>query len=543
MPVITFSKKDFDELLGKKLTPNELRDLLDYAKAELEHAEGDTISVKYNDTNQPYLWCPEGLALLLRGILGKETGLPKISTTKTDKAILVDKTVKTIRPYIAGFIAKGPPLTEYLLKLFIQLQEKLADSYGRHREYVSLGLYPADKITWPATYKAVKPDTVKFMPLDVDKDMTLNQILEHHPKGKEYGWILAKHKQHPLLVDAKGAILSYPPIINSQTTGRLTVGEKTILIEATGTSKTSVELCAVIFAYALAARGYTIHALTVKDEKPHQCPNVQPAENPLDATLVAKRLGLDLTQKDIEKHLKRFRYGYDGKNVQVPPYRQDIMHAYDIIEDIGIAYGYNNIKPLAIHTHTRGASLPDVPLLNALRDLCVGLGCQEVFSQILSNPEVLYNNMNVAREDFIEIENYTSATYSCVRSWILPILLSMLAQNRKAEAPYKVFEEGLVTVRDGKNYHDEHHVAVTLSHAEANFTQIKQFAEHLIRQIGKEYTAKEDNHPSFIPGRCGALWIGKHKVAFFGELHPAVLEKFNIDMPTVGLELNVSVLQ
>ena len=540
MPTITFSKKDFEKLLDTTLTTERLQELFDYAKAELEKQEGDNISVKYNDTNQPYLWCPEGLALLLRGILGKDSGLPKLNLTKSDSTIIVDSSVKTVRPYIAGFIAHGPPLTEYMLKLLIQLQEKLCENYGRKREKIAIGLYPSDKITFPITYKAVKPDQASFIPLGFEKQANLAQILTNHPKGKEYSWILSNLNKYPLLIDAQKQVLSFPPIINSQFTGKLSTGDKNIFFEATGNDIKGVDICSIIFAYALSMRGYIIHSITVKSTKSRTTPTLQITQKPLNKQLIVKRLGLKLTDQEIIRCLTKFRYDYNGKKVTIPQYRNDIMHPYDIIEDIGIAYGYNNITSLDIHTHTRGAKLPGTSFINVLRDICVGLGYQEIFSPILTNMNLLYNNMLLEKQEIIEIDNYTSTNYSCVRTWILPILLSVLTQNRHAEAPYKIFEEGIVTVKNGKEYHDERHLSIVLSHANANFTEIKQATEYILNQLALPFIIKAEEHSSFIPGRCAAAYINNKKIAFFGEIHPAVLRNFGQDLPTVGMEINLS---
>ena len=542
MPTITCSKKDFEKLLGTKLTTEKLQELLDYAKAELEKEEGDEISIKYNDTNQPYLWCPEGLALLLRGILGKEQGVPKLSLAKSDGVVVVDASVKEVRPFISGFLAQGPPLSEYLLKLFIQLQEKLCEVYGRKREKVAIGLYPSENIRFPVTYKAVKPDQVSFVPLGFSHKKTLAQILGEHPKGKEYCKLLAHATHYPLLVDSAQNVLSFPPIINSENVGKLDVGCTHLFFEATGTDLVAVDLCTVIFAYVLFMRGYKIQTILVKDTTKRITPVLVSEKKVLQKNLVSQRLGLELSDQEIKKHLVRFRYDVQGKNVVIPPYRKDIMHAYDIIEDIGIAYGYHAITPLSIHTHTRGAKLSDASFINAVRDLCVGLGFQEVFSPILTNPEFLYDCMSLEKKECVEIENYTSVTYSCVRSWILPLLLSVLSQNRHAEAPYNIFEEGLVTVRKGDEYDDEHHVSLVSSHASASFTQARQIVEYVLRQLGFSFSVHAVDHPSFIPGRCASARVNNKEVAFFGEIHPAVLERFNHNLPTMGVEVNISAL-
>ncbi len=542
MPTITCSKKDFEKLLGTKLTTEKLQELLDYAKAELEKEEGDDIFIKYNDTNQPYLWCPEGLALLLRGIVGKEKGIPKLSLAKSDAVVVVDSSVKSVRPFITGFLAHGPPLSEYVLKLFIQLQEKLCEAYGRRREKVAIGLYPSQKISFPVTYKAVKPEQVAFVPLGFVHKKNLAQILAEHPKGKEYCKLLMHAAQYPLLIDSAQNVLSFPPIINSEHVGKLDVGCTHLFFEATGTDLAAVDLCTTIFAYALSLRGYTIQEITIKGSTKRVTPVLVHEQKVLSPKLVEQRLGLQLSDQEIKKHLLRFRYDCVGNKVVIPPYRKDIMHVYDIIEDIGIAYGYQSITPLFIHTHTRGAVLSNTSFVNGVRDLCVGLGFQEVFSPILTNPSLIHAAMRVEKQECIEIDNYTSVTYSCIRSWILPILLSVLAQNRHAEAPYNIFEEGLVTVRSGNTHQDERHVSIVSSHASVSFTQARQVVEYILRQLGFSFSVYAKDHPTFISGRCACVRVNDKEVAFFGEIHPAVLENVNHNLPAVGIEMNISLL-
>lgn len=44
--------------------------------------------------------------------------------------------------------------------------------------------------------------------------------------------------------------------------------------------------------------------------------------------------------------------------IEVPPTRCDVIHACDIAEDIGIAYGYNNIPRVLPPTNTVGKQIP-----------------------------------------------------------------------------------------------------------------------------------------------------------------------------------------
>ena len=151
------------------------------------------------------------------------------------RKVRVEESVKGVRPFLAGFVVKGGGVTDGVLKDMIQTQEKLAFNFGRKRKTVSMGIYRSGSIHWPVSYKGVDPDSVRFVPLQGDHSMTLTEILAEHPKGKDFASILQDQPLHPLLVDASGAILSYPPIINSADLGAVKVGDTELFVEVTGT--------------------------------------------------------------------------------------------------------------------------------------------------------------------------------------------------------------------------------------------------------------------------------------------------------------------
>lgn len=543
MPTITFSFKDFQTLIGKKISTHELKELLEYAKAELENIDGDDVSVKFNDTNQPYLWSPEGLTILLRGVLGKEKGIPQLTIKKPDKKIIVDKTVKTIRPHITAFIAQGPSINEYLLNQLIQLQEKICENYGKHRQKIAVGIYPAQNITFPITYKAVKPDSVKFIPLGGQEEQTLSQILLSHEKGKEYGKILEKAKFYPILIDAKQEILSFPPIINSDKMGNLKPSDTTIFFEATGTDENAINLTALIFAHVLCMRRFTITSITLaENNKKTITPQTKTTKLKINKQTIQKLLGIELNNVEIKKLLEKARYNVKEQTVEIPTYRQDIMHQVDIIEDIAIMYGYNHITSAPIKTFTPGAAISIIPFINACRQLLVGQGYQEVFSAILSNKKVLQGNMRT-KEPMIEIENFTSQTYSTVRTNILPILLEFLSKNKHVDYPQRIFEQGLVTKINRNTVTDEELLAIAISHATTHFTEIRQTITALLSNLGlHDFEVKETEHPNYIPGRVVNIFINNENIGILGEIHPEVLTNFGIEMPVVGAEINVDKL-
>ena len=117
-------------LIRKKIPINELAELLEYGKGELEtyDEETDEVSVSFGDTNLPYLWSVEGVARLIKGLIGKQKGIPEIEIFKKSDYILnVDKNIRKIRPFISAFIAKGCKVNDYMIKQMIDLQEKFCE--------------------------------------------------------------------------------------------------------------------------------------------------------------------------------------------------------------------------------------------------------------------------------------------------------------------------------------------------------------------------------------------------------------------------------
>lgn len=539
MPTITFDINDLNKLVGKKLTKEKIQELLDYSKGEIEAVNGNEISVKLADTNLPYLWSVEGIAMLFNGLLGIEKGLKQLKTEKTKDTVIVDKSVKDVRPYISAFSVKGAKVDDYLLKQIIQLQEKFCHSYGMKRLKVAVGVYNYNKIKFPVYYKAVLPESAKFIPLGFRREMTLGEILESHPTGIEYAHLLKGCKSYPLLIDSNKQVLSFPPIINSEHSGKVMPGDSELFFEATGNDKEAVQLAANIFAFTFAERGFKIRAVTIDySGKKEESPAPFKDSIKLTAEDANKLLGLSLKESEMKQLLEKFRYGYEKGKVLIPDYRRDIMHPVDVIEDIGIAYGYDKIPLRSLKEYSLGGTFPITKFVDKVRELAVGMGYQEIYSPMLCNTNLLYTLMNV--EDFgtIEIENPMTELFSCVRTWILPQLMELLSSNKNAEYPQKIFEQGLVTMK--KDLKDFERMAVVTAHTSANFTEIKQALDFIMNNLGVKYEIENTVHHSFIPGRVGRVVVNGKGVAYIGEIHPKVLVNFGLSVPVAAFEMNLT---
>ncbi len=545
MPSFTISLPDLQSLIGKKITILELEDLIEYAKGEVESFDEKTgeMQISLDDTNLPYLWSSEGLARYFKGVLGIEKGIPKLNTVASGKTILVERSIHSIRPHISAFIAKGKPLTDYSLRQLVQLQEKFCGNYGRKRKNASIGLYASKKITFPVHYKAVLPDSARFVPLEFDKPLTLREILREHPKGIEFGEVISSHSHYPLLIDDAEKVLSFPPIINSNDLGKLEVGDTEFLFECTGLDEETVTLGTNIFAYALQDRGYTIQTLIIQyPQTKNTTPNPQTETITINHEMIKNLLGLDLTESAIKKLLEKARYEYDAGKVTIPAFRKDIMHPVDIIEDIGILYNFNSIESSPLTTYTVGKTTPLQGFVDTNRELAIGLGYQEVFSTVLSNKNLLYEKTRLADMGTIEIEKYMSENFSVVRTTLLPILLDMLSKNKHIEYPQKIFEQGLVTRRHNEAIVDYELLTLASTHAHVAFTEIKQAADSIISSLGITATYEELENQFYINGRAAQIKVQGTVIGMLGEVHPQTLQNFGLELPVVMMELNLTAL-
>lgn len=548
MPTIEVSKKDLKSLIGKKLSDKQIEEDLLLAKGEIEAEEGDILKVEIADTNRPDLWSAEGIAREIKPKYKKQT-LKAPNYEDSGIVVNVHKNLEGIRPMTVCAVARNVNFTEEALSQLIQLQEKVCETFGSARREAAIGVYDLHKITEPIEYKAFKPKKIKFIPLEFSKDMDLNQILRTHPKGQQYGHLLEDKDKYPIFIDSEGEVLSMPPVINSNHTGKVTKNTKDLFIECSGFSLKYLMPSLNVIVKALEDRGATIE--TVNVNYPHKklvTPEMGLKNIKLEWRYVVKRTGIDLKKGEVKKLLKKAGYNIKkdkGKvfELEYSALRQDIMHPADVVEDVVIRYGYNNIEPENPELITDSKLLDINWLRKEVSNIVVGLGAQEILSYTLSNREILIKNMNLEDMKVIEIDNPVSSNWSIFRTWITPQLMEFFNKNTNQEYPQQIYEVGEVVLQDKKaetKSKNPVRIAWAKCDKEADFTEAKQAVDFLLENLGMKYEIKEAEHDSFIKGRVGRVYVNNKAVAYIGEIHPTVLENFGLDMPVCAFELNLT---
>lgn len=532
MPVITFDYDDITSLLGQEIPKDELLERIPMMGASLEGVEGNAISVEYFP-NRPDLYSVEGIARALRAFLGMEKGPINYPTDGSGIDFYVDESVKDVRPYVVGAVVRDVEMTDFLVKSLMDMQEKLHLTIGRKRRKVSIGVHDLDPVAPPFTYKALPPEEKTFFPLQGTREMNMREILQEHPKGIDYAYILEGKDRYPLIVDKNDDVLSFPPIINGIITS-VTEETTNLFIDVTGLDYEAIHTSLVIVATSLAERGGKIQTVNLRTaEGDRKTPDLTPKKKTLDRGYANQLIGVNLTAEEIVDCLQRMRFdgiaSGDDIEVHIPAYRNDILHPADLVEDVAIAYGYDRLEPILPARITMGKLIRFNEACNAVRDLMIGYGYTEATTLTLVDAE------SQEGEEYTRIKNPITQEQSTLRTSLVPSLMALLRENRHHELPQRLFEVGDVVI-DGRNRRKLAGVSI---HAKAGFTEAKSLVLSVLRNLGEEMQIEPRKDRMFIRGRAASVMKEGKEIGRFGEMSPEIIARYELGYPVISFELDL----
>jgi phenylalanyl-tRNA synthetase beta chain len=500
---------------------------------------------------------PGGLARALKGYMGIETGLKEYQLYPSEISESVDQGLSnkdSYRPYIGSAVIKGLSLDQEKIKILMKLQENLHWALGRNRRYASIGVYDLDKTSPDFYYTCHDPKGLSFTPLGYkgDTPIPLDRILTEYPKGREFAFLLKDMKRFPILKDRNSCVLSMPPIINSEET-KVTKDTKDIFIDVTGIVERVIYKAINIMVSSILemepnATPYKVDI--IYHDRRITTPDFTPQTMRLSPEGTRKIIGFDAKDDTIMWLLKKMRHNVrpsrEGLLVDVPSYRNDILHERDLMEDIAIAYGYHNITPSITETMTVGWERPIETLANMVREAMTGLGYMEVMTLMLTNPESAYERLNLSQqqEGYVIIENPANQEQSIVRTSLIHGILEIFEANIHNDLPQKIFEVGDVSIVDQEaetGAKDIKKVAAGIIGTKIGFSDIKAVISALLHEMNITWDIMEFDAPYFIPGRSAQISnrdSGK-RFAVMGEIHPSVLERYNLISPVAIFEMEL----
>jgi len=532
MAVVKFSRKEFEKYV--KIS-KDVEEKIALFGTPLESLSADEVEIEIFP-NRPDLLSMQGYLRSFLAFLAKKTGIReyKINSPEKDFEINIDKSVRDVRPFTACAIVKGIKFDDEKIKEVIDIQEKIHNTLGRNRKKIAIGVYPLEKIQLPIKYKARKPEEIKFIPLESNKEMNGMQILRQHPTGRDYAHLLAGKDKFPVFVDSANEILSMPPIINSEKTGKIDENTKEVFIECSGFNFDILKKTLNILVTMLADMGGKVYEMKLNYAKSEVTPDLTPEKMKINIENANKLLGVNLSEKDVKRFLERMGYNYGGGVVEVPAWRTDILHEVDIIEDIGIAYGYDNFVPEIPEIFTIGEEDKNEVLKRKISNILSGLKLQEVSSYHLLMKDDL---KKIGEKGWIEVEK-SKTDYKFLRKNLFASILKVLSENIDSEYPQKIFEIGKVFELGGgeTGVLERDNLAVAIT--PGNFTEIKQILEYLGKMLDVEIKIEAVEKEGFIDGRVGEIIAGG-VAGVVGEVHPSVLKSWHLKMPLVYLEIDL----
>ncbi|WP_435065222.1 phenylalanine--tRNA ligase subunit beta [Halobaculum sp. EA56] len=600
MPVVDIDTDELRGLTGEEKSDEEFVE--DLFALGLEY-EGDTedglLQFEFGPDRLDRL-SVEGVARSLRYQYGADRGVYVPETNDADWTIEVDPSVPEERPYVTGAVVRGVELGESGLDSLIQLQEKLHATMGRGRAKGAIGVHDLTMLKGQAlteesepsgtidaatadlgatektiTYRGVEPDGDRFVPLDANAEMTPAEVLREHDTGETYADLVADLDRYPAIYDELG-LFSFPPVINGKRT-EVDTDSRDLFIELTGTDQWTIDKMCVVLCYALSARGGTVEEVQVEyldgatypDEYGPELlrPDLDTDEKSVAHDRIEAMLGIDLEREAVVDLFERS--GLDAAyspgeeetvyDVEIPPYRVDVLHPLDLIDDVGRAYGFNDLEPSYPDIGTIGGRHERSRLERAVRTSLIGLGFEDMLNFHMTSPEENYDRMRVEErepgsdlseaplgaEPRAEITSPYSEDYTQLRTWALPSLAQVLENNTHRRYPQDLAEVGFVAHRDddvNTRVAEERRVAGVLARTDATYEDAKARLQAVCDDFDADLETPATEHPSFIPGRVAEVSIDGETVGVVGELHPEVLVDRDVEVPVAAFEFSLSAL-
>ena len=548
MPVIDVYLDDFREMLGRDVTIKELQDRLPMMGTGWEGVTEEGFALEVFP-NRPDLLSIEGLARAYASWTGEKTGLRDYPVKKSDYTVVVDEKTQSKRPFFVTAVVKKVEFDDPLIRSIIQMQEKLHVTHGRRRRKVAIGLHNLKPIEFPVNY-TTKPPEFMFRPLGERYEKDLNWILTEMQKGKEYSWTVEGFDEYPMILDKKGMVLSMPPIINGEYT-RVDEATTELFIDITGTDLKAIQEVLNVICTTFADRGAEI--IEVHNHYPDgsilTTPNLKPWTMKLENDYVNKTLGVEFTPDKSAEQLKKMGHGATVKGdtieVKIPCYRADIMHPIDLVEDVAIAYDYDNFEPVIPAIYTEAGEDGLEIFSRQIRNFMVGYGLLEVVTFIMSNKDKLFNKMMLPEEPICETENPKMESYNSLRNRLLPSLMEILSFNKHHPYPQNIYEVDDIVELDPATEtgaKTRRRLSVVLCHSKANFSEIKGMMENILDNLELKAEVEEGGWDCFIEGRRFTAKVDDRDLCWAGEIRPEVLEGWELEMPTAVLEMDVDYL-
>jgi len=469
---------------------------------------------------------------------------PRLAVKPGTITMKVSPDLADIRPVILGAVVRGVDIDTDVIKRLMEHQEKLHFALGRGRKRASIGVHDLAKVSPPFRVEAVGRDQ-KFIPLAMKEQMSIDEILEKHPKGVDYAHLLQGMERVPIIFDANDDVLSFPPIINGDHT-TVTTDTRDLFIDVTGLDIRACESALMLVCLQLSILGGKIESVRVETcDGTEWSIDGSPKEHSVERKLVEGILGNPFTDDEIENAIRRMGGSYNGDSsgvlsISMPRWRYDILHPIDLVEEVAIGHGYDDLAYDVPKAPLTAIPRTDGHLRRRIREALQGLGLIQIQSLTLSNDADQFTSVRWKADGSItRMTNPITTEHTILRQNIVPGLLRLLAANRHHDLPQGVYELGTVVI-DHKNCD---RFAFLVAERSGGFAKLRGRIQAFMRDLGcSEWNLEPIETGPWLLGRSASIIVNGVTVGECGEIDPLVSETFDLNVPMSGAQFDISAL-
>lgn len=232
--------------------------------------------------------------------------------------------------------------------------------------------------------------------------------------------------------------------------------------------------------------------------------------------------------------------------LEVPTFRLDITEDADILEEIARIYGYDNIPSASLEGNaTAGVKTEKQKFIDNVKSNSIACGLNEILTYSFVSPRGV-DKINLPAEDekrnFVKIMNPLGEETSVMRTTLIPNMLDVISTNisHKVEE-VSAFECGNTFIPQEGLPIETKKYCVGMYGKEVDFFVLKGVIESVLNNVGlKGYEIEpETTNLTFHPGRCAKIVYNNIYIGTFGELHPDVIENYNLGQRVYVAEINI----
>lgn len=232
--------------------------------------------------------------------------------------------------------------------------------------------------------------------------------------------------------------------------------------------------------------------------------------------------------------------------LEVPTFRLDITEDADILEEIARIYGYDNIPSASLEGNaTAGVKTDKQKFIDNVKSNSIACGLNEILTYSFVSPrgvDKINLPANDEKRNFVKIMNPLGEETSVMRTTLIPNMLDVISTNisHKVEE-VSAFECGNTFIPQEGLPIETKKYCVGMYGKEVDFFVLKGVIESVLNNVGlKGYEIEpETTNLTFHPGRCAKIVYNNIYIGTFGELHPNVIENYNLGQRVYVAEINI----